>query len=83
MTVISSYRFLERYAKLAQDDEYVFFLTQYMLELALVEYRMIKYKPSLLAAGALYLAHKITTRKDAWPLKVEQYSNLKEKDVRS
>lgn len=94
VTVISSFRFLERFNKLGQDNEryskdqtdssyeYVFYLAQYMIELALVEYRMIKYKPSILAAGALYLAHKVTGRKDAWPLKVEQYSRLKERDVR-
>jgi len=82
VTIISSFRFIERFAKLGQDGETIFFLAQYMIELALVEYRMIKYKPSLLASGALYLAHKIMGRKDAWPFKVEQYSGLKERDVR-
>lgn len=82
VTVISSYRFIERFTKLSQDSEAIFFMAQYMLELALVEYKMIKYKPSVLASGALYLAHKIMGKADAWPLKVEQYSNLKEKDVR-
>jgi len=82
VTVISGYRFLERYQKLCQDNDYAFYLAQYLMELAMVEYRMIKYKPSVLAAGSVYLAHKITSRKDAWPLKAEQYSTLKEKDVR-
>lgn len=82
VTVISSYRFIERFTKLAGDSEVMFFLIQYMLELSMVEYKMIKYKPSLLASGALYLAHKIMGKPDAWPLKVEQYSCLKEKDVR-
>lgn len=53
-----------------------------MMELSLVEYRMIKYKPSEIAAAAIYLAHKVNGRKDAWPIKVEQYTNKKEKDVR-
>lgn len=83
VTVISSYRFIERFTKLSQDNESTFFLTQYMLELALIEYKMIKYRPSMLASGALYLAHKIMGKADAWPLKVEQYSGLKEKDVRT
>lgn len=82
VTVISSFRFLERFNKLSQDSESMFYLAQYMLELALVEYKMIKYKPSMLASGAIYLAHKIMNKPDAWPLKVEQYSGLKEKDVR-
>ena len=82
VTVISSYRFIERFTKLAGDSEVMFFLIQYMLELSMVEYKMIKYKPSLLASSAMYLAHKIMGKPDAWPLKVEQYSCLKEKDVR-
>lgn len=82
VTVISSFRFLERFNKLSQDSESMFYLAQYMLELALVEYKMIKYKPSMLASGAIYLAHKIMNKPEAWPLKVEQYSGLKEKDVR-
>jgi len=53
-----------------------------MLELALVEYKMIKYKSSMLASGALYLAHKIMGKSDAWPIKVEQYCMLKEKEIR-
>ena len=82
VTVISSYRFIERFTKLSQDKEPMFFFAQYLLELALVEYKMIKYRPSMLAAGALYLSHKILGKSDSWPLKVEQYSGLKEKDVR-
>ena len=82
MTIISSYRFLERFTKLSQDSDATFYFTQYMLELALVEYKMIKYKPSMLASGALYLAHKIMGKPDSWPIKVEQYSGLKEKDVK-
>lgn len=82
VTVISSYRFIERFTKLSKDSETIFYLAQYMLELGLVEYKMLQYRPSILASGALYLAHKIMNKSDAWPLKVEQYSGLTEKDVR-
>lgn len=82
VTVISSYRFIERFTKLSQDSEAMFFLIQYLLELSMVEYKMIKYKPSMIASGALYLSHKIMGKAESWPLKVEQYSGLKEKDVR-
>ena len=83
MTIVSCYRFLERFSKLGQDKELTFSLAQYMMELSLVEYRMLKYKPSMTASGALYLAHKIIGRKDSWPLKVQQYSGMKEKEVRA
>lgn len=82
VTVISSFRFIERFVRLAQETDDIFYLAQYVIELALVEYKMIKYKPSLLASGAIYLARKIMCRTDSWPLKIEQYCKLKEKDVR-
>lgn len=83
VTVISSYRFIERFTKLSQDSETMFYLAQYLLELSLVEYKMVKYKPSLLASGSIYLTHKILGKAEAWPMKVEQYSGLKERDVRA
>lgn len=82
VTAISSYRFLERINKLAVGDDNEFCLAQYLIELALVEYRMMKYKPSELAAGAVYLTHKITGRKEPWPIKVEHHTNIREKDAR-
>ena len=40
-------------------------MARYIIELALVDYRMLKFVPSLLGCGALYLACKIY-KKDAW-----------------
>lgn len=34
-------------------------MANYILELALVDYKMLKFGPSILACGALYLACKI------------------------
>ena len=58
----SSYRFLERFAKIAKVSSKQFSLAQYLIELPLIEYRMLKYCPSNLAASALYLAFKIIPR---------------------
>ena len=82
LTVISSYRFLQQFVRFEEENSTIFYLSQYMIELALVEYKMIKYKPSVLAGGALYLTHKIMGVKDPWPQKLEEYSSLNEKDVR-
>jgi hypothetical protein len=46
ITMPTALRFLERYAKLACLNEQCFFLSMYMLELALVEVNMNKWKPS-------------------------------------
>ena len=40
ITETSSYRFLERYSKIAKADSVIFFLAQYLLELALLDSKM-------------------------------------------
>lgn len=47
ITETSSYRFLERYSKIAKADSVIFFLAQYLLELALLDSKMNQYLPSL------------------------------------
>jgi cyclin B len=39
----SSFRFLERYCKVAKADQLIFNLSRYLIELSLVSYRMLKY----------------------------------------
>ena len=55
----SSYRFLERYSKIAKADSVIFYLAQYLLELALLDSKMNQYKPSLLASTAIYVAMRV------------------------
>jgi len=48
-------------------------LAQYMLELALVDYKMIRYSPSHQAAAAVLLSNKLLRRQPAWtPTAVKQ-----------
>ena len=56
VTTPSSYRFLERFAKVINADTPLFNLARYLIELPLIEYRMLKYSPSNIAASAIYLA---------------------------
>lgn len=56
ITTPSTYRFLERFAKVINADTPMFNLARYLIELPLIEYRMLKYAPSNIAASALYLA---------------------------
>lgn len=56
VTFPSPYRFLERYIKVVKGDALMFNLSRYLIELPLIEYRMLKYSPSNLAASAVYLA---------------------------
>ena len=41
-------------------------MARYLLELALVEYSMLKYSPANVAASAIYLAAKIFKVKNFW-----------------
>ncbi len=41
--ITSSFRFLERFAKVAKIDPLIFNLSRYLLELSLVNYKMLKY----------------------------------------
>ena len=62
LTICSSYRFLERFAKIAKAKPMTFHLAQYLIELTLLEHRMLLYSPSLIAAAALNLALQILYR---------------------
>ena len=56
ITTFSSYRFLQRFCKIAKAKDQLFHLAHYLIELTLIEHRMLIYKPSLIAASALSLA---------------------------
>lgn len=65
LTTPSSFRFLERYSRVAGFDEKSFHLSRYLIELATVEYKMVKYNPSTLSCAAIYLVNKIQ-KKEGW-----------------
>lgn len=65
LTTPSSLKFLERYAMIARLDEKMLNMAKYLLELGLVEYKMIKYTPSNIACSAIYLVNKIN-KKEGW-----------------
>ena len=62
ITTPSSFRFVEYLHRECRADIYVKNLTYYLCELSQLEYKLIKYKPSLLASASLYLANKILKR---------------------
>ena len=82
ITVPSSYRFLERYSKLIKGDDLSFNLGRYLIELASVEYKMLKYQPSLIAAAAIYLSQKILKKEFAWTPVLVQQSKYKETEIK-
>lgn len=63
VTSPSAYIFLNRYSKLLKADEVTTALARYLIELPLIEYRMLKYSPSMVAASAIYVAFHILKKK--------------------
>jgi len=87
ITTPSSYRFVEFLCKFSHSESQVRYMSTYLCELSLVEYKLLRYNPSLLAASAIYLSTKLL-RKDKkeetshWggtPL--EEYSRYSEAEI--
>lgn len=62
ITVPSSMRYLEVYNYYLKLDESSFMFCRYLLELFLVDYKMLKYNPSLVASSTIYITLKITKK---------------------
>lgn len=59
LTFATSWRFLERFSKVLGNEIHVFAFSQYLLELALVDIRMVPYLQSIIAASAICIAYKV------------------------
>ena len=62
----SAYRFLERFCKIAKVDSLIFNLSRYLIELSLLNCKMLRFSNSNLAASALYLSLKMTRHASPW-----------------
>lgn len=63
---ISSLRLLEYYGKMAGLEEKNFMLSRYLLQMTLIDFKMLKYQPSMLACASIYLVHKIRKNQKVW-----------------
>ena len=61
----------------------IYFLSNYLIELSLLEYRMLKHKPSVQAAAALYVSHKICKVAPVWEKSMEKYTGYSESTLKS
>ena len=83
LTFPSSFCFLERFARLAQCSKENFVLARYLIELCLVDYKMIRFSNSLVAAASVYLTHKIKAVKPEWNKVMEELTPYKESDIKA
>lgn len=65
--ITSSYRFIERYCKVCKAEPLIFNLSRYLIELSMLNCKMLRFSNSNLAASALYLSLKMTRNAQPWP----------------
>ena len=73
--------FLERYQRIIAADRRMQCLARYLLELALIDYKFLKYSSSNLATSALYLSGKVL-KKSFWNDGLARETKMKEEEVR-
>jgi len=79
MNSVSTYRFLQYFGEIQPKTK---FTAQYLLELCLVKYNMLKYKPSLIAEAALCLSKRLVEKDKNWDLnKNAKYRELELKPI--
>jgi transcription initiation factor TFIIIB Brf1 subunit/transcription initiation factor TFIIB len=82
LVIPSTLSFLNRYSQwFVKEDNKVYLSARYLIELSLIEYKMLSYAPSLIAVSALYLSSKLA-KKEAWNKEIEEDSQYSEQDVR-
>lgn len=78
LSVPTPYVFMKRFLKAAESDKKLELLSFFIIELCLVEYEMLKFPPSLLAAAAIYTAQCSLYCFKQWSRTIEWYTNYSE-----
>ncbi|KAH7288627.1 hypothetical protein KP509_31G034200 [Ceratopteris richardii] len=82
LCVPTPYVFVVRFLKAAESDQKMDMLAFYFVELCLVDYTMVKYSPSLLAAAAVYTAQcTLRPRDTQWTKLLKHHSGYAESDL--
>eukprot|EP00899_Mesostigma_viride_P017956 jgi/Mesvir1/26161/Mv06860-RA.1 len=66
LTVATPYPFILRFCKVATAERVVEVIASFLSELAIIDYGMIKYTPSMIAAAAVYVALLMQGREKPW-----------------
>ncbi|XVF16012.1 hypothetical protein REPUB_Repub09cG0205300 [Reevesia pubescens] len=78
MSFPTPYVFMRRFLKATQSDKKLELLSFFLIELALVEYEMLKFQPSVLAAAAIYTAQCSLYGLKQWSKTSEWHSRYSE-----
>ncbi|XP_044511378.1 G2/mitotic-specific cyclin-2-like isoform X2 [Mangifera indica] len=81
VSVPTPYVFMRRFLKASQSDKKLELLSFFLIELCLVEYEMLKFPPSMLAAAAIYTAQCTLTGSNQWSKTSEWHTNYTEEHL--
>ncbi|EAL69497.1 hypothetical protein DDB_G0275493 [Dictyostelium discoideum AX4] len=82
MSVATPLHFLRRFSKAAGSDSRTHSLSKYLSELSMVEYRMVQFVPSMIAAASIYVARRMTMKSGPyWNVTLEYYTCYKESEI--
>ncbi|KAK7351986.1 hypothetical protein VNO80_17400 [Phaseolus coccineus] len=81
LSVPTPYMFMRRFLKAAHSDKKLELLSFFLVELCLVECKMLKFSPSLLAAAAIYTAQCSMYQFKQWTKTSEWYTDYSEEQL--
>ncbi|CAA2972573.1 G2/mitotic-specific cyclin-2-like isoform X2 [Olea europaea var. sylvestris] len=81
MSLPTAHVFIRRFLKASQSDKKLELLSFYLIELCLVEYEMLKYSPSFLAAAAIYTAQCTLFGVGQWCKTCEWHTSYSEDEL--
>ncbi|KAL3617745.1 Cyclin-B2-4 [Castilleja foliolosa] len=81
MSLPTPYVFLKRFLKAAQSDKRLELLSFFIIELCLVEYEMVRFSPSLLAAAAVFTAQCTLSGFKQWSKTSERHANYTQDEL--
>ncbi|GBG29425.1 G2/mitotic-specific cyclin-1 [Hondaea fermentalgiana] len=81
LTTPSPYTFLRRFMKVACSSAKTQHFATYLVERSLQEYRMLTFRPSLVAAAALYIAQSLTDSRKSWGHTLTRHAGYGPEDI--
>nr|XP_043634139.1 G2/mitotic-specific cyclin-2-like [Erigeron canadensis] len=81
LSVPTPYVFIKRFLKAAKSHKELELLSFYFIDMCLVEYEMLKFPPSLLAAAAVFTAECTLSRSRQWTKTSELHSTYTEHNL--
>jgi len=81
LNVPTPLNFLRRFSKAARSDSKIHTLSKYLVELSLLDYKMLNYLPSTIASAAVYIARVMMKQSPVWTVTLEHYTQYSVEDI--